>query len=120
MRRQQQGFKGRARKRDANEPEIIEILEYVSASVCPLDKPLDLLVGYAGETELLEVKNGAQPPSWQRTTKGQQEFYDTWKGRPAKIVNSQQSALMALGWSQHDANLCVVRFEKSKKKKTIF
>lgn len=114
MRKQQQGFKGRARKRDANEPEIIEILEYVGASVYPMDKPLDLLVGFQGETELLEVKNGAQPPSWQRTTKDQQEFYDSWLGRLPKIVNSQTQALVAVGFSESEAKKTFRKFNKEK------
>lgn len=91
-----QGKRGFARKRDANEPEIIEALEAAGASVFVLDKPLDLLVGFRGETFLLEVKNGAQPPSWQRVTDAQREFISGWAGQYA-IVNSKESALAAIG-----------------------
>lgn len=87
---------GFARKRDANEPEIIAALEAAGATVFPLDKPLDLLVGFRGQTFLLEVKNGAQPPSWQRVTPAQSSFIARWAGHYA-IVNSPQAALDAIG-----------------------
>lgn len=84
---------GYARKRDDNEPGIIAALELAGASVVTQDKPTDLLVGYNGDTDLLEVKNGNQPPSWQRVTKDQAEFFRTWQGKRAQIVRSMMEAL---------------------------
>lgn len=95
-RRQGKQPPGYARKRDTNEPEIIAALEAVGATVYPMDKPLDLLVGFRGVNYLLEVKNGAQPPSWQRITDDQREFLDGWKGQ-AIVVNSVDTALAAIG-----------------------
>lgn len=94
-----QRIPGRARKRDDNEPEIIEALQKVGAVVYAVDKPLDLIVIYKGLVWLLEVKNGAQPPSWQRITPEQQEFLDLVDGLTGQVhvVNSVESALKAIG-----------------------
>lgn len=92
-----------ARKRDANEPEIIAALETIpGCTVYPLDKPLDLLVGLGGKTFLLEVKNGAQYKSWQRVTDDQAEFLEWWTGGPAVVVNDVESAFRAVGWLVRD------------------
>lgn len=90
--------RGYARKRDANEAEIVAALERVGATVAELDKPVDLVVGYRGVNFLLEVKNGNQPPSWQRMTEDQQRFFDTWQGRAA-VVRNVDEALEAIGAS---------------------
>ena len=89
------GYKGRARKRDANEPEIIEALELIpGVVVVPQDKPVDLLVGYDGVTFLLEVKN---PKGKNRIEPDQAEFFEDWTGRPVVIVRSPEDALEAIG-----------------------
>lgn len=89
------GFQGRARKRDANEPEIIAALEAVpGVVVIPQDKPLDLLVGFMGKTFLLEVKN---PAGKNKIEPDQQEFFDDWTGGPAVIVRSPADALDVIG-----------------------
>jgi len=103
MRKQQMGKRGYARKRDENEPGIIAALEAAGATVVSLDKPLDLLVGHDSDTFLLEVKNGNQPPSWQRVTPDQAEFFKKWKGTRAKIVTTMREALDALGVNAVDA-----------------
>lgn len=90
---------GYARKRDANEPEIIAALEAIGCTVYALDKPLDLLVGHGGKTYLLEVKDGAKPPSWQRVTDDQQKFLEWWEGGTAVVVNSVESAYAAIEFS---------------------
>ncbi len=89
------GFKGRARKRDANEPEIIEALEAIpGVVVVPQDKPVDLLVGYNGVTYLLEVKN---PKGKNRIEPDQAAFFEEWTGLPVVIVRSPADALDAIG-----------------------
>lgn len=90
-----QGYMKRARKRDANEPEIIAALESIpGVTVVPIDKPVDLVVGYQGITHLLEVKN---PKGKNRIEPDQRDFMDTWQGRPVVIVRSPQDALQAIG-----------------------
>lgn len=97
---------GRARKRDANEPEIIEVLEALGASVCALDKPLDLLVGYQGENYLLEVKNGNLPPSHRKLTDDQNEHFRTWKGT-SRVVLNRDEALDAVGATPRDLGIAI-------------
>lgn len=94
--------RGFARKRDANEPGIVAALRDVGATVLEMDKPADLLVGYRGQTYLLEVKNGNQPPSWQRVTKDQAEFFRTWDGRRAVVVRTMREALAEIGVPESD------------------
>lgn len=104
--RGKQGYMNRARKRDANEPEIIEALEAIpGCTVYPLDKPLDLLVGLGEVNHLLEVKN---PKGANRIEPDQQEFFDAWTGRPAVIVRSIDEAYAAVGWLlTHDETLAL-------------
>lgn len=45
-----------AKRRDANEPEIVNALEKLGADVFRLDAPADLLVGLRGQWYLMEVK----------------------------------------------------------------
>ena len=107
-----QGYMRRNKKRDANEPEIIAILEFVFCTVYSLDKPLDLLVGYRGRTFILEVKN---PEGKNRIEKDQQEFFDEWTGGAALIVRTQFDALRAIGFTEDGAKIVIKEY-----KKTIF
>lgn len=90
----QTGYTERNKKRDANESEIIEALESVGASVVQLNRPIDLLVGFQGINHMIEVKN---PKGKNRITPGQQEFADSWKGRPPVFVTDANQALAAIG-----------------------
>ena len=80
---------------DANQPEIVQALRRVGASVhslagvgcgCP-----DLAVGYRGVTYLLEVK-GCRG----KLTPGQVEWHAEWRGQVA-IVRSIDEALETIG-----------------------
>ena len=85
----------RAARRDANETEIIKALRECGAYVKQINDEgaFDLLVSYRGETLLLEVKDGAKPPSARRLTDAEQKFHDEWPGTNLWIVNSVQEAL---------------------------
>jgi hypothetical protein len=96
---------GYARKRDANEPGIARALELAGASVVLLDKPVDLLVGCNGIDHQIEVKNGRQPPSWQRITPDQSVHMTSWNGRDVIIVRNIQEALTAIGVPPSNAQL---------------
>jgi len=81
---------------DSNHKEIVAALRQAGASVlslaamkhgCP-----DLLVGYAGETILMEVK---MPKG--KFTPDQLDFLSKWKGGPISRVDSVDAALRALG-----------------------
>ena len=57
----------------------------------------DLLVGYRGETYLLEVKDGAKPPSARELTPDQIAWHLEWRGGACVVVNSADEALAAIG-----------------------
>ncbi len=81
-----------AKRRDANEPEIVKALRQIGASIKRLDD-VDLLVGWRGKNFLLELKteNGKLEES--------QEFMVTnWRGQ-YDIVRSAEEALRAIGAS---------------------
>ncbi|MCG8434423.1 MAG: hypothetical protein MJA83_10365 [Gammaproteobacteria bacterium] len=78
-----------AKRRDANEPDVIKALERVGAKVKRLHE-FDLLVYFRGQVHMLEVK----------TEKGvlkdsQRDMMQ--EGWPLKIVRSEKQALAAIG-----------------------
>jgi hypothetical protein len=90
---------------DANQPAIVEALRRVGCRVqhlhmigqgCP-----DLLVGRAGELWLMEVKDGAKPPSKRALTKDEKVWHDLWddvrKTGRLVVVESVGDALQAVG-----------------------
>lgn len=90
----------RAARVDANAPEIVAALRAVGATVRVIIQGTglpDLLVGYAGETYLLEVKDGKKPPSARKLTPDEQKFFDEWTGGPCLVVTSVAEALQAIG-----------------------
>ena len=107
------GKRGYARKRDENELGIVCALLYVGASVYTLDKPVDLLVGFNGIDFQMEVKNGAQPPSWQRKTDDQVAHIAAWRGREVIVVTTIHEALKAIGISKAERDQVI--FELSGK-----
>jgi hypothetical protein len=90
----------RAAKVDANQKEIVEALRSIGATVqhlhavaqgCP-----DLLVGRQGVNYLLEIKDGAKPPSARKLTPDQVAWHSIWQGA-AVVVNSIDEAIVAVG-----------------------
>jgi threonine dehydrogenase-like Zn-dependent dehydrogenase len=64
----------RAARVDSNQPEIVEALRRFGAAVLvtsQLKGAMDLLVGYNGNTYIVEVKDGDKPPSQIKLTKGE-------------------------------------------------
>jgi|TARA_B100000949_G_scaffold227033_1_gene233000 hypothetical protein len=81
---------------DTNRSAIIEALRDAGAVVygvsgvavgCP-----DLLVGLAGQTFLVEVKDGAKPPSARRLTKDQRTFMSGWTGGAVVVLRDVTTA----------------------------
>jgi hypothetical protein len=85
----------RAARRDANERRVIDALRACGAYVKQInDEGLaDLLVFYRGHTLILEVKDGAKPPSARALTPAEQKFHDEWPGQNLYIVTSEHEAL---------------------------
>lgn len=74
----------RAAKIDANQTRIVDALRAGGATVFITsavgDGFPDLVVGYCGETFLIEVKDGAKAPSRRRLTADQERFHGAWTG----------------------------------------
>jgi Holliday junction resolvase len=82
---------------DTNHKEIVAALRQAGATVvslaamkhgCP-----DLLVGYAGETVLMEIKRDAKA----KFTPDQLDFLGKWRGGAISRVDSVEAAIRALG-----------------------
>jgi len=89
---------------DDNQPEIVKALRAVGALVqslatvgggCP-----DLLVCWQGELYLMEIKDGAKPPSARRLTPAEADFATRW---PVEVVCNVREALAVIGI---DTDLC--------------
>lgn len=92
--------RGHAGRTDANQAGIVKALRKIGASVAITSQVgqglPDLLVGYLGHTILLEVKDGARPPSERKLTDAEAYFLKHWKGGPAVVVRNEDEALEAV------------------------
>ena len=90
---------GRTGHKDANQDAIVKGLRALGASVAITSGHgyglPDLIVGWRGETYLLEVKNAAGRGT--KLTANEQHFVDNWRGRPVAVVADFSDALDALG-----------------------
>jgi hypothetical protein len=79
----------------------VQALRAAGCSVQPLHSVgkgcPDLLCGVAGQNVLLEVKDGARPPSERRLTPDQKRWHADWKGR-AHVVETIADALMVVDY----------------------
>lgn len=83
-----------ARKIDANQPEIVAALRAIGVSVWVIGEPVDLLIGYRGRSGVLEIKDGSRPPSEQKLTPQQVEFFNLDRGFH-RVVSTVEAALYA-------------------------
>lgn len=88
----------RAAKIDRNQPEVVEALRKIGASVqvlstvgkgCP-----DLLVGYRERNFLLEIKDGELPPSARKLTPDQLGWHKEWRGQVTVVDDWQMAVLL--------------------------
>lgn len=88
----------RAAKVDANHKQVVEMFRRHGCSVQSLAAVgagvPDLLVGEAGVTHLVEVKDGSKPPSQRKLTPAQVAFRQAWKGEPPVTVESTADAVL--------------------------
>ena len=88
------------RKVDNNQQDIVATLRRLGCSVQSLASlghgVPDLLVGFRGRNILLEVKNGALPPSARGLTEKEQGWHDKWNGE-VLTVHNEEEALEAVG-----------------------
>jgi hypothetical protein len=87
----------RAAKVDVNQSEIVNALRKAGCTVqslAPIGKGCpDLLVGVAGKTLLIEVKDGKKPPSARALTPDQLDWHGAWVGGPLAVVDSIDAAI---------------------------
>lgn len=86
---------------DANQPEIVDALRQVGASVIITSAQgrgfPDLVIGWRGRNYLLEVKNPNTAYGRQGFNKNQRLFNAEWRGSAPIIVRSVAEALAAIG-----------------------
>ena len=91
----------RAAKIDANHEAVVLALRAAGATVQSLagvGKGVpDLLVGYQGQTLLMEVKDGFKPPSKRALNEDQLRWHGNWNGGALAVVDSPDGALRILG-----------------------
>lgn len=87
-----------AAKVDATQPAVVEALRAAGASVWIIGLPVDLLIGYAGRTALVEVKSvtGKRNPKPSRHTQLQKDFMLSWRGSTVATVTDPEGALRVL------------------------
>lgn len=89
----------RAARVDDNQSQIVEALRAIGATVRVVTQGgglPDLMVGFRGQTVLMEVKDGKKPPSARTLTPAEQKFFDEWRGGLLIVVNSVDEAIAAL------------------------
>lgn len=74
----------RARRVDSNHKLIVTALRQLGCSVADTSRLgegfADVVVAKAGQTALVEIKDGAKCPSARKLTPAEQQFMDGWKG----------------------------------------
>lgn len=80
-----------AQRKDANQSAVVAALEQIGCDVLVMHEPCDLLVGRAGRTFCLEVKDGNKPPSRRRLTKNQVKFHGQWRGHKAVVKDADEA-----------------------------
>lgn len=85
----------RAAKIDANQPEIVQAFRRAGCSVAITsavgDGFPDLVVGINGLNVLVEIKDGAKPPSARRLTPDQVDFHGNWRGQVIVVETVDQA-----------------------------
>lgn len=88
-------------KIDANQEAVVTALRAAGATVQSLaavGKGVpDLLVGYQGQTLLMEVKDGNKSPSARLLTEDQLRWHGNWKGGALAVVDGPYAALRMIG-----------------------
>jgi hypothetical protein len=82
-----------AKRVDANQDQIVSALRAAGAYVWIIGLPVDLCVGYAGHTFLVEVKHGSK----KRLTPLQADFFENWTGGTLVRIDSPEAALRMIG-----------------------
>jgi hypothetical protein len=86
-----------ALRKDTNQPDIVDAQRSIGASVKVMHEPLDLLVGLAGKTYLLECKQASKRGRKNEKTPAQQKFINEWRGHYAIVYSPAEAIEAVLG-----------------------
>jgi len=78
---------------DANQTQVVSSLRAAGAYVWVIGLPVDLLVGYNGQTYLVEIKDGPK----KTLTRLQQGFFGNWIGGSLHRIDGPEDALRMIG-----------------------
>jgi hypothetical protein len=81
---------------DASQDAIVSALRAAGASVTLIKWPVDAIVGFRGQTLLMEFKTAGTYYA-RKPNKNQSDFMATWLGGPVSMVDGPDAALRALG-----------------------
>ena len=88
----------RAARVDANLEEVVKAFRKLGCSVnVRNDDMADLDVGYGGLSIIVEVKDGAKPPSRRELSDDERDFHQQWGRRYCRVVLSLTEALKVVG-----------------------
>jgi len=96
----------RAKRIDANQPEIVKALRKIGCSVAVTsaagDGFPDIVVGRTDihgnkRNWLIEIKDGEKIPSERKLTKDQVKFHNGWKGQIAVVTSAEEAISLILG-----------------------
>jgi hypothetical protein len=86
-----------AAKIDRNQPQIVQVLRQMGARVQVLSNVgkgfPDLLICVRGTLALVEIKDGAAPPSKRKLTPDEAAWHAEWSDAPVFVVTSIDDAL---------------------------
>ncbi len=86
----------RAARTDANHSEVVREFRARGFSVLDLSRMgqgcPDLLVARAGDSWLIEIKDGNKPPSQRQLTPDERQFHDSWRGRVLVVKDIEDVA----------------------------
>ena len=84
---------------DTNQPEIIKCFEKLGMSVAATsdlgDGFPDIVVAFGKVTVLVEIKDGAKPPSKRKLTTDEQVFKNRWQGWYEIVESTPQAVKLA-------------------------
>lgn len=84
-------FSHKFSKRDANHTPLVKMARGLGFSVLEVHMvggALDLVLGYYGIDQRVEVKDPKKPPSARKLTKAEKETFESWKGRPPVVIET--------------------------------
>ena len=89
-----------AARKDANHADVVTALRDAGASVIDTSRMgsgfPDLIIGYAGKTMLMEIKNTQTSYGKRGLNDNQVRWRDAWLGGPYSVVDGCESAIRAL------------------------